>query len=185
MQSLKAISLGTAIAALGLSPVYADDDTGGYIGVSANRLSVDNVNTTDTDFDDSDTAFGFKGGYMFSDLFGIEGGYLDLGDYETRGQEEGRNLSLDAEGWYGAGILNWAVSDKFDIYGKLGAFVVDTNSDFTDFDEGSTEIFGGIGAEFDMGALNFFGEWVTIDTDISDINWDVISLGIKYEFGGY
>jgi hypothetical protein len=185
MNHFKTLTLSSAIVALGLSPACADDDTGGYIGISANRLSVDNVETTDTDFEDSDTAFGAKVGYMFTDMFGIEGGYLDLGDYETRGQEEGRNLSLDAEGWYLAGVLNFSLAENFDLYGKLGAFSVDSNSDFTDFEESSTEVFGGVGAEYDLGAVNLFGEFNVIDTDIADINWDVISLGIKYEFGGY
>lgn len=185
MNYLKPFSVGVVTVMLGLSPAHADDDSGAYVGFSANRLSVDNVETSDTDFEDSDTAFGAKAGFMFTDLFGIEGGYLDLGDYETRGQEEGRNLSLDAEGWYLAGVVNLALSDDFDLYGKLGVFSVDSNSDFTDFEESSTEAFGGVGAEYDMGALNFFGELNVIDTDIADINWDVISLGIKYELGGY
>lgn len=185
MNHLKTLTLGAAMATLGFSPVYADNDSGGYVGISANRLSVDNVETSDTDFEDSDTAFGAKAGYMFTDMFGIEGGYLDLGDYQTRGQEEGRNLSLDAEGFYVAGVLNLAVSESVDLYGKLGVFTVDSNSDFTDFEESSTEAFGGVGVEYDMGAINIFGELNVIDTDIADINWDVISLGVKYEFGGY
>ena len=81
------------------SSAFADDDSGWYLGAFANRLSADQDNVSDVDFEDSDTALGLKGGYMFTDLFGIEGGYLDLGDYNTRGNTQGIDLNLDAEGF--------------------------------------------------------------------------------------
>lgn len=185
---MKGVNYFAVAAVLSLaitSPTFADDDTGFYLGASVNRLSADQDNVNDVDFDDSDNAFGLKAGYMFTDLFGIEGGYLDLGNYNTEGNEADINLSLDAEGFYLVGVLNFSFAENWDIYGKLGAFAFDSNTDFTDvdFDDSSTELFGGLGIEYDFGNWNIFGEFSKLDTDTNNLSIDIISLGVKYEFG--
>ena len=164
------------------SPVFSDDDTGFYLGASANRLSADQNNVNDVDFEDSDTALGLKAGYMFTDLFGIEGGWMDLGDYNTRGNTRGVNLNLDAEGFYLVGVLNFSFAESWDAYGKLGGFFFDSDTDLTGFDKSSTELFGGLGLEYDFGNWNIFGEFSKLDTDTNDLSIDIISLGLKYEF---
>ncbi|MDH3376692.1 MAG: porin family protein [Gammaproteobacteria bacterium] len=180
---LKFFIAGAALTTLSASPVLADDDSGWYLGGSVNRLSADQNNVNDVDFDDSDNAFGIKLGHMFTDLVGIEGGYLDLGDYHTRGNDKGIDLSLDAEGFYVVGVLNLPVANTWDIYGKLGVFAFDSDTDALDFDESSTEAFGTIGAEYDFGLWNVFGELSKIDTDTNDLSIDILSLGVKFEFG--
>jgi hypothetical protein len=180
MKLVHTLASGAVLSLLVASPAFADDDTGPYAGVSANWLSADQRDVNDVEFDDSDTAFGAKVGYMFTDRFGIEGGYMDLGNYETEGNV--LDLHIDAEGWYGAGVVNFPVADRWDLYGKLGLFVFDSDTDFTDFDESSTEVFGAIGAEYDLGNWNIFGELAKIDTDVNDLTIDVASLGVKYEF---
>ena len=184
---MKVLKYSTLTAALSLaisSPTLADDDTGFYLGGSVNRLSADQNNVNDVDFEDSDNAFGLKAGYMFTDLLGVEGGYIDLGDYNTKGNDAGVNLSLDADGFYLVGVLNFSFAENWDIYGKLGAFAFDSNTDFTgvDFDESSTELFGGLGIEYDFGHWNIFGEFSKLDTDTNDLSIDILSLGVKYEF---
>ena len=164
-----------------ISPTFADDDTGFFLGASVNRLSADQKDVNDVDFDDSDNAFGFKVGYMFTDLLGIEGGYLDLGDYNAS-NDAGIDLNLNAEGFYLVGVLNFSFAENWDAYGKLGAFAFDSNTDFTDFDESSTELFGGLGIEYDFGTWNIFGEFSKLDTDTNDLSIDILSLGVKYEF---
>lgn len=64
----------------------------------------------------------------------------------------------------------------------MGAFAVDSNTDFTDFDESSTELFGGLGIEYDFGSWNIFGEFSKLDTDTNNLSIDILSLGVKYEF---
>jgi hypothetical protein len=178
--NLSKLFMAGAIAGMVSVPAMADDDTGGYLGVSANRMSANQRDVNDLSFDDSDTAYGLKGGYMFTNLLGLEGGYLDLGDYSAGA---GTNaLNLDAEGFYLVGVLNFTPADKWDIYGKLGAFALDTNTDLTDFDESSTELYGGIGTEYDFGQWNIFGEYSWLDTDVNDLTFDTISIGLKYEF---
>lgn len=172
---------GSAILSLALvSPVVADDDAGFYLGASANWLSADQKDVNDVSFDDSDTAFGLKAGYMFTDLFGIEGGYMDLGDYNASGNNQ--NLNLDADGFYLVGVLNFSVAEHWDLYGKLGGFFFDSDTNLTGFDKSSTELFGTLGAEYDFGTWNIFGEFSKLDTDTNDLSIDIISLGVKYEF---
>ena len=182
MKRVQIIPVATVLSLAVASPVFADDDTGFYLGASANRLSADQKNVNDVDFEDSDTALGLKAGYMFTDLFGIEGGYLDLGDYNTRGNSQGVNLNLDADGFYLVGVLNFSVGENWDLYGKLGAFSFDSNTSLTGFDKSSTEVYGGLGVEYDFGTWNIFGEFSKLDTDTNDLTFDIISLGIKYEF---
>jgi hypothetical protein len=183
MNRVQILSVAAILSLAVASPIFADDDTGFYLGASANRLSADQKNVSDVDFEDSDTALGLKAGYMFTDRFGVEGGYLDLGDYNTRGNEQGIDLNLDAEGFYLVGVLNFSVAENWDIYGKLGGFFLDTNTDLTGFDKSSTELFGGLGVEYDFGKWNIFGEFSKLDTDTNDLTFDIISLGVKYEFG--
>lgn len=182
MKSKNLLVAGSALFLVSTSTVIADDDTGWFLGASVNRLSADQKSVEDVDFEDSDNAFGLKGGYMFSNLFGLEAGYIDLGDYKTRGNEQGVNLNLDAEGWYLAGVLNFTPADNWDLYAKLGAFVLDTNSNLTEFDDSSTEVYGGIGVEYDFGDWNIFGEFSAVNTDVNDLTTDILSLGLKYEF---
>lgn len=181
MKQVKYIALVGILSLAVSSPTFADDDTGFFLGASVNRLSADQKDVNDVDFDDSDNAFGLKVGYMFTDLLGIEGGYIDLGDYNAS-NDEGIDLNLDAEGFYLVGVLNFSFAENWDAYGKLGAFAFDSNSDFTEFDESSTELFGGLGIEYDFGTWNIFGEFSKVDTDTNDLSIDIISLGIKYEF---
>lgn len=170
--------LGLAIA----SSSFADDDAGFYLGASANWLSADQKDVNDVSFEDSDVALGLKAGFMFTDLFGIEGGYLDLGDYNTKANNRGVSLNLDAEGFYLVGVLNFSVAEHWDLYGKLGAFAFDSDTNLTGFDKSSTELYGGLGVEYDFGTWNIFGEFSKLDTDTNDLSIDIISLGIKYEF---
>lgn len=173
-----ALTLGFLVT----TPVAADDDTGLYIGGSINRLSADFADVNDVNFDDSDNALGAKIGYMFNNRFGVEAGYLDLGNYQARAENGGINLNLDSDGFYGVGVLNAELSDRWDFYGKLGVFIIDSNADFTDFEESSTELYGALGVQYDLGPIDVFGEFSKIDTDYQDLSIDIITLGINYQF---
>jgi OOP family OmpA-OmpF porin len=149
----KFIVCATAVMlASGAFAVQADDDTGWYAGIGWSRLDGNFKDVDDLDFDDSDDTFQIKGGYMFTDVFGIEAGWLDLGDY--RG---GSGIKIDADAFWLAGVANWSVAEQFDLYAKLGAFFVEVDSDqvipgrgaFKE-NETETELGGGVGAEWDL-----------------------------------
>ncbi len=166
----------------------ADDDTGFYVSVSANRLSADFEDENDVKFGESDSTAGVRAGYMFNDMFGIEAGYLDLGKYDAAGDRPGNEINLNADAWVLAGVVNWSVVDKVDLYGKLGVYHIDAESDSViagvtlNANDDETEAFGAIGAEYDMGNVNVFFEISKADTDVSELTIDVASLGVKYEF---
>ncbi len=178
------VSATALLLASGAFAVQADDDTGWYLGAGVTRLDANFKDIDDLDFDDSDNAFFIKGGYMFNDIIGLEGGWLDLGDYEG-----GSGIKVDADAFWLAGVANWSVAEQFDLYAKLGAFFVNATSDqfipgigqISD-DDDKTELGGGIGAEWDLGNWNIFLEYNRIDTSVTDLRVDAIGLGVKYEF---
>ncbi|MGI9316364.1 MAG: outer membrane beta-barrel protein [bacterium] len=160
MKHLHPALIGVTLTGIMLLPVaHADDDTGLYISASANRLSADFKDTSDVDFDDSDTAGGLRIGYMTNPFLGFELGYLDLGDYEAEGDTPGNRISLDGSAFTGAIILNWELVEQIDVYGKVGAFYIEADSASNvagrriSANEDATEIFGGIGVELDLGRL--------------------------------
>ncbi len=177
-----------SVLAITATPLSADDDTGWFIGISANRVSADFEDSSDVDFDDSDTAFGVRGGYMFNDIVGVEAGYLDLGDFSADGDRPGNRIDLDADAFSLGLVLNWRVHPLFDLYGKLGAYYIDVNSDSSvagqALSEGDsqTEAFYAVGGEWDLGQINVFAEFSQVDTDVNDLAIDIVSLGLKYEF---
>lgn len=178
------VSATALLLALGSHALQADDDTGWYVGAAATRLDANFKDIDDLDFDESDTTWYIKGGYMFNDILGLEGGYLDLGDYEG-----GSGVKVDADAFWLGGVANWSVAEQFDLYAKLGAFFVNAKSDQfipgigqVRDDDDKTELAGGVGAEWDLGTWNFFLEYNRIDTSVSDLRVDAIALGVKYEF---
>ena len=192
MLNKQKLIIGTVLASTLLLPTaYGDDDSGLYIAGSANRLSADFKDVNDAKFDDSDSAGGVRLGYMSSGFLGFELGYLDLGSYSATGETAGNNISLDADAFTAAVVLNWEVVPQIDIYTRFGALFIDANSDSfvagQTFSAGSreTEAFGAIGVEFDFGALNLFAEFSKADTSVNDLTLDIASVGLKYEFGGY
>ncbi|MDH3693010.1 MAG: porin family protein [Gammaproteobacteria bacterium] len=158
------------------APVFAvqGGDPGLYIGVGANRLTVD-----DSDIDDSDTTFSGRIGYMFNSFLGVEGRLIDLGEFEDRGAK------LDVDGIAASLVLSVPVG-FVDLYGKLGVIHVEGELELEtplgriDKDGDGAEAFAGIGIEFDTGTLNIFGEYSRIDNDL-DIDIDVITAGLKFE----
>jgi hypothetical protein len=165
--------------------VVADDDTGWFIGAGISRLDADFEDVSDVSFSDSDNTGSLKAGYMFNNNVGVELGYLDLGDYTGDG-----GLTVDANAGTLALILNWPVAEKVDLYGKIGAFFVKAKSNQVipfvgpvQEDDDTSDLYGALGGEIDLGQLNFFAEFSAVDTEVSKLNIDILTLGIKWEFG--
>jgi len=154
---------------------YADDDAGFYLGVGYASTSID-IEGID-EGDESIPQLGLRGGYMFTNNFGIDFTGAVAGDTSSNG--------LSAEvGMLGiSGIASVSLGKNFDLYGKLGGARVNTTVSYRDFslsDETSTELFWGIGGEVDFGMVNLFLEYNRFDTDAININTPM--AGIKLEF---
>jgi len=169
-------------------PAYAGDDTGPYVGISANRISADFENENDVEFDDSETAVALHTGYMFNDIVGIDLSYYDLGDYQAGSTSQTR-IDLDGDAFTLAGLLNLGVTDYVDLYGKLGIYYLEADSESVVAGnvlrrgEDDTAGFIAIGLAYDFGDWKIFGEFLLADTDAHNLRMDVISGGVKYEFG--
>ncbi len=149
--------------------------------------------TDDKIFDDSQVGFQFTGGYRFNNWFGIEGGYLNTGDFEVfvpAGQPGspipgGGTGEISYSGFH-IGVIGFlpTPSEQVELFGKVG---------FYDFDgdlkvNGVTESSGSIdGAMIGGGAtINIAERWAIraefdwFDVDAADL-WTVI-LGGEYRF---
>jgi len=86
----------------------------GYVGGSVGRTDYDLGGCVGFSCDDKATGFKLFTGGRFSRYFGIELGYVNLGEADRNGghvKAQGANLSL---------IGNIPVADNFNIFGKLG-----------------------------------------------------------------
>lgn len=173
---------------LSLDTVFADDDAGPYFGVGVNRLSAHFEDQSDIDFEESDNAVSAKAGFMFTDFIGVEVAYIDLGSYQADGETRGNRIDLDADGISAAVVLNWSVINQLDLYGKLGLYRLNVESNSIiagnqlTTDEAEEEVFGAIGIEYDLGTANLFTELSVVDTDTNELSITIATAGVKFEF---
>ena len=115
-----------AFLALGLlvsGSSYAGNYTiGGLVGQSnIDSIEIDCNFKCDVDY--SDTAIGINLGYQFTNAWGIELGYLDLGSVSFNESVFGYNVNFkgDLSAAYLAGRGTYEFSDHWSITGRLGA----------------------------------------------------------------
>lgn len=185
------------------------EEKGFFVGGSIGYTSVDTVDestlnstlatagiTATSDVDDNDLGWKLFAGYNFNQYFGVELGYVDLGEAEadvtiTAPTAVTANIDAEADGFTFAGIARYPVNEKFDVFGKVGAFVWDvegtasvtsgaTTAALNAEDDG-TDIMFGFGAEYEI--RNNIGvriEWERYEVDSEDA--DLFSLGLEYDF---
>lgn len=178
-----AIALALLVPVTGMAA--GRDGSGMYVGAAANRLDASFDDASNVSFDDSDTTWSVFGGFMFNKWFGAEVGYLDLGSYASDS-----GLKLDADAISLAAVANWNLSNNFALYGKLGVFFLESNSEqvipgigLVQDGEDSTQEYVAVGAQFNFGnGLGLYGEYSWADTSVNDLNIDIISVGLKYYF---
>jgi len=183
---------------------------GGSIGLAqgeADSVSLSNelinrgINASIGDIDDSRTMSQLFIGYEYIPRWGIELGYVDLGDVEAsiNGTLTGINdyftIGQDlypqtATGWQLSSIYRYPVSGKFQWTGRLGAFnwttdyILKTATNSQEVNQDGTDIIFGIGIEL--------GSWIKRGGFVSQFNWDryrvndesidVLGFGVSYRF---
>ncbi len=150
------------------NPIYF----GGTIGQSEATTYCDG----ETGCEDSDTAWKVFGGYKFTDKLAVEGAYMNLGDIYKNGE----NSDVSAFSINGVGTL--PVSEKFDVFGKIGA--TRWSSDNTTGSESGFGLTYGVGAKMNMNeTTKLRAEWEkvkdieTSSTEKTDVN--VLSVGVE------
>ena len=137
--------------------------------------------------DDSDTSVGINLSYDFTDTWGVEVGYNDLGEESSAVNFLGVSQQL-VRGEYSAVYLlatgNWNLTDKWSLTGRLGVAKVDLDVTLPitgdTVSDDTTEAMAGFSANY-----HFNDNWsADLRYDYFDIedNIDNMSLGIKYHF---
>ena len=177
-----------ALALLAFS-AQADDDenaAGGMWRVGGGAAFSD-FEDDDGIVDDNQVGFALFGGYQFNKWIGVEGGYLNTGDFEGRigtGSSQ-QKLELSYRGFHIAGMLFLPIGgDDIDLYAKAGFFDFDTDlSSNGQIDSSGHQDGAMAGAGASIGIADQFGvraEFDYFDTENSDF-WTVI-LGLEYKF---
>lgn len=207
------------LGAVSSSAALAQDALGPYIGANVGRtkadFSNDSINNTLTGQgltvnsrteDNRETGYKIFGGYQFHPNFAVEGGYFDLGKFSysfnaTRagppattgtftGNTRVRGLNLDL-----VGIA--PVTDRFSVFGRVGAAYAQTRADFASTGAVAPQTFStssnktnlkvGLGLQYAITeALSLRAElerYRVNDPVRNRGNVDMASVGLVYRFG--
>lgn len=201
-----------ALAVLGSAPVLSQEMLGPYLGANVGRskASFDTPSTlgafggpgfTVNSASDSNRGTGYKlyGGYRLNRNFALEGGWFDLGHskytYNTtppgslNGDLDVRGLNLDL-----VGIL--PVSDRFSVFGRVGAAYAQSRTGFSSTgavpfvnsrSDRKTNVKYGAGLDFAItDRVTVRGEYERYrinDSLRSAGHIDMASVGLIYSFG--
>ncbi len=167
------LALGLGLASM---PYVSQAEGNWYVGVGAGKADID-----ERGLDDDDTAFKANGGYRFSDYFGVELGYVDLGDLE-----DGRSRNaLEVDGVSIGAVGTLPINDNFSLHGKVGTYFWDLDAtgavaaQFSDDSDNDIYFGGGVRYEFDNN-VSLVGEWERYEID--DLDVDLFSVGVAYSF---
>jgi opacity protein-like surface antigen len=172
--------LSVALLALPALPAAAADN-GFYLGASVGQanLKIDNLTNNilpDDDFDSDDTAFKLIAGMRPLDWLGVEAAYVNFGEPEDT--VVGQKLKADGDG-ISAFAVGFLPTGPVDLYAKLGLISWDSKISGS-FDDDGTDLAYGVGAQFRLLSLSIRAEYEKFD--ISDVDLDMISVGVTYTF---
>jgi uncharacterized repeat protein (TIGR01451 family) len=207
------LALGTVL--LTAPPQVSADDTGFYLGASvgaskgnfsagdlSNRLANQGYTIDNPDVDDSDTGWKVFGGYAFTRYFGVEAAYVDLGNIKTQFgatvndvdqllADTARVHPYMAKGFTGSGVGRYPFTDRFAVFGKVGFFIWDAESEVSVVSGGTgtasadAEGLGlayGVGLEFQIyEGFGLRGEWEGFELDEEE-SANLLSIGVNYRF---
>ncbi len=173
----------------------AEDDSGFFIALGVSRISAEassEFNNAEFDFNDSDNAYNFRAGIMFTNWIGLEAAYYDFGEYEDTFEDAiadlgvNADVDLDLKG-YGLSLVGNLPLPYLDLYVKGGAVKLEGEATASAFglsisdERDTTEPFAAVGAELDFGMVNLFAEYSRI-LDNDDVEVDFATAGVKLEF---
>lgn len=177
-------SAGTLLLVLGVAPAAAQN-TGIYVGVGAGQSRTDfcdDFGIPGPNCDDKDTGIKIFGGYNFTQNFGLEAGWIDLGEVKVSGP--GGSASVEVDGFQFAAVGTYPINPQFSIFGKIGVYMWDASLKSTigvsASDDGTDLMFGaGVGWNFTPN-LTLRAEWERFDLD--DVDADLLSASIVFRF---
>jgi OOP family OmpA-OmpF porin len=180
---VKRVILVTVVAAL-LCPLTTMASM--YVGASVGNtwqsaeVTVDDVTNEVQNIDENSTGYKVFGGFSSEGIFGIEGGYRDLGDIES--SIEGHELKFGTSGWDVELMAHLPIS-VIDLFAKAGAFFWSGDSTVGNFSESEsgTDFIWGLGAGVSLGPIGIRLEWESMVVSEFD-NLSMLSLGATFGF---
>lgn len=157
-----------------------------YVGASiGNAWQSDSTDANEVfneagNIDENSTGWKIFGGFRSESFFGVEGGYRDLGEVESKISDETYKTSTNGWDVEAIGIVTLSVVRLF---GKAGAFFWNTDSSYTSFSEAEsgTSFIWGLGAGITLGPVGVRLEWESMEVDSMD-NLSMLSLGASLGF---
>jgi len=143
--------------------------------LDANEV-LDNV----TEISENSTGWKIFGGFKGQGIFGIEGGYRDLGEIET--EPDGIKFTTNSKGWDVEAMAHLEVA-IVDLFAKAGAFFWKSDSLLGNIaeDETGTSFIWGLGAGVSLGPVGVRLEWESMEVEHLD-NLSMLSLGASLGF---
>jgi OOP family OmpA-OmpF porin len=162
-------------------------------GIAANHVQLD----------DTDVGWKVFGGYNFNDYIGLEAGYTDLGEMKSSfgttvapgDIQSVVNAAARVHPFFAAGATFSVVGkvplgERFELFGKVGAFVWDEaeaetevtspgdHHEHAEVDHDGSDVLFGAGIAFALGGgWHVRGEWERYQADDQDL--DLISFGVE------
>jgi OOP family OmpA-OmpF porin len=172
---------------------HSDYDTGVYLGASVGATWYSDDGKLDGyNLDDSDIGWSLFGGYRINRYIGVEGGYVNLGEYKATSSSNNTADSFDAFYLAAVGILPFG--EHWQLRAKAGGGIMKLDQSFSSQDdardEGGTYILGVGGRwapDFFYGvALNLNYDTYFFTVEQLDVDYDqwigLLSLGVDYQF---
>jgi len=185
-QTILVLALGASFAL-----PFAAHAQSGYIG--ANVGDADQKASADGFGSDSHTRTGYKlyGGVDFTKNVGLEAGYVDFGN--STYSEGGASLHLKPKAAYVAVTGTLPLSEKFSLFGKLGASFNHVKLDasaggFSDStSKNRTTALVGVGAAYNfnknLAAVAEYEDYGKVaDEDGDNLKINMLSVGLRYHF---
>ncbi|MCG8435087.1 MAG: outer membrane beta-barrel protein [Gammaproteobacteria bacterium] len=190
MQAVKLLLL-TILLVFTTSPIFAANGDW-YLGVNFGVTDLDacedqNDQDLTANCDNSDIGYGLFGGYQLTDTWGIEGGYIDLGEASIDGSffEEPFSATVEVTGIEFVATGTYPITDDLRFFGKAGFISWEADGTASvaiesDSDDGTDLTLGiGIGYDF-LEQFTVRGEYRRFDLDDADV--DMFSIGVTYSF---
>ncbi|HJP05447.1 MAG: porin family protein [Gammaproteobacteria bacterium] len=162
------------------------ESSGWYVGGSLGLTSVDDDGKfDDQQFDDSDGAYGFFGGYRFNDFFAAESRWMELGEYRRSeplidtDTMDATSISINL-----VGII--PVGDKWELSAQVGAASVDVSCDSCNRETGTTAGFAASYRTSPNMSVFLSYDLYNYEDDVGgtefDMDIDVTQFGLRYNF---
>jgi OOP family OmpA-OmpF porin len=186
--------LAIVILASIASPALADSTSNYYMAVDLGKMTYGNSNPGGSAFSNPN-AMRISGGYHFSPMFAVEGGYAVIGDSTLNSGSGSATITNSAV--QVAAVGTYPVNESFDLFGKLGVSInsvkASGSGSFSDLNVNHSTSWSsliGIGVQYYVNRQlgiraqyeNFSAFTVTNNSQSWNVRESLPSVGVVYKF---